>query len=309
MVVGGVVVGLRWPVMTLDALVAEAGEALGRARSLFGPAAFGVGFASTPALQGAGAQVASGVGESHGVWQGGAGSGYRRDANWTVQALDTTVAADRHITPALTHSGQAAATGARSMDNLIAETRSGVAAIAPSTGSTAGKQELATYVQGQLNRAKALLQTAQQQSAELAPAIRTGSAHYRAAAAAVAGTHGSPRLGVQAVDFKQDPPPPAPPLPTPRPQTGEPIKLPWPTTPGPVTVITANVDPNGPDDPQKHRCGPAEIGKDTTIAVGGALGIATGIAGEIPTLGAATAAIVAGAGALWDGWDKLGECK
>ena len=56
-------------------------------------------------------------------------------------------------------------------------------------------------------------------------------------------------------------------------------------------------------------CGPAEIGKDTTIAVGGALGIATGIAGEIPTLGAATAAIVAGAGALWDGMDKLGECK
>ncbi len=33
MVVGGVVVGLRWPVMTLDGLVAEAGEALGRARS------------------------------------------------------------------------------------------------------------------------------------------------------------------------------------------------------------------------------------------------------------------------------------
>ena len=91
--VGGVVVGLRWPVMTLDGLVAEAGEALGRARS-FGPAAFGVGFASTPALQGAGARVASGVGESHGVWQGGAGSGYRRDANWTVQALDTTIGAD-----------------------------------------------------------------------------------------------------------------------------------------------------------------------------------------------------------------------
>jgi hypothetical protein len=155
-----------------------------------------------------------------------------------------------------------------------------------------------------------LLQTAQQQSAELAPAIRTGSAHYGAAAAAVAGTNGSPRLGIQAVDIKQqNPPPPAPPLPPPRPQTGEPINLPSPTTPRPVTVITANVDPNGPDDPQKHRCGPAEIGKDTTIAVGGALGIATGIAGEIPTLGAATAAIVAGAGALWDGMDKLGECK
>jgi hypothetical protein len=119
----------------------------------------------------------------------------------------------------------------------------------------------------------------------------------------------SSRLGVQAVDFKQDPPPPAPPLPPPRSQTGEPINLPSPTAPGPVTVINANVDPNGPDDPSKHHCGPAEIGKDTTIAVGGALGIATGVAGEIPTLGAATAAIVAGAGALWDGMDKLGECQ
>jgi len=121
-----------------------------------------------------------------------------------------------------------------------------------------------------------------------------------------AGTRGGPRLGVQAVDFKQDSPPPAPP---PTPHTGESIKLPSPTTPGPVTVINANVDPNGPDDPSKHRCGPAEIGKDTTIAVGGALGIATGVAGEIPTLGAATAAIVAGEGALWDGMDKLGECQ
>jgi hypothetical protein len=63
------------------------------------------------------------------------------------------------------------------------------------------------------------------------------------------------------------------------------------------------------DDPPKHRCGPAEIAKDTTIAVGGAAGIGSGIAGEIPTLGAATAAILAGIGALWDGMDKLGECQ
>jgi hypothetical protein len=64
-----------------------------------------------------------------------------------------------------------------------------------------------------------------------------------------------------------------------------------------------------PDDPSKHHCGPGEIAKDTTIAVGGAVGIPSGIAGETPTLGAATAAILAGIGALWDGMDKLSECK
>jgi hypothetical protein len=113
------------------------------------------------------------------------------------------------------------------------------------------------------------------------------------------------RNGIQLVDFKQDGGTPAPPAPRPAPPaTGDPVKLP-PIRPNPPTVI--NIGP--PDDPSKHHCGPAEITKDTTIAVGGAAGIASGIAGEIPTLGAATAVILGGIGALWDGMDKLSECE
>lgn len=106
---------------------------------------------------------------------------------------------------------------------------------------------------------------------------------------------------------KDDPPlPPAPPQPpAPIPPQSPAIKLPPRTGPPPVQVITAGPPP---PDPSKHHCGPAEIGKDTVIAVGGATGIASGIAGEIPTLGATTAAILAGLGALWDGMDKLSEC-
>jgi len=144
-VVGGVSVGLRWPVMTLDGLVAEAGEALGRARSLFGPAAFGVGFASTPALQSAGVQVGSGVGESGGLWQGGAGSGYRRGAGATVQALDSTIGADAGAGGGVVQGGGQAASGRAGANGVVADARNGVAAIAPATGTRAGKDELVAH--------------------------------------------------------------------------------------------------------------------------------------------------------------------
>jgi hypothetical protein len=45
------------------------------------------------------------------------------------------------------------------------------------------------------------------------------------------------------------------------------------------------------------------------IAVGGAAGIASGIAGEVPTVGGTTAILLRGLGALWDGMDKLSECE
>lgn len=45
------------------------------------------------------------------------------------------------------------------------------------------------------------------------------------------------------------------------------------------------------------------------IAVGGAAGIASGIAGEVPTVGGTTAILLGGLGALWDGMDKLSECE
>ncbi|VBA62316.1 hypothetical protein LAUMK41_05707 [Mycobacterium attenuatum] len=97
-----------------------------------------------------------------------------------LQAFDTTLSADAQAGPGLATAGQAAAAGARNMDQLIADTRAGIAALAPNAGSAAGKQELATYLQGQLNRAKALLQDFQQRDTEIAGTIQ--AADYRSAA-------------------------------------------------------------------------------------------------------------------------------
>jgi hypothetical protein len=86
--------------------------------------------------------------------------------------------------------------------------------------------------------------------------------------------------------------------------TGDGKKIPSPP-PQPPTVINAGP----PDDPSKHHCGPAEIAKDTLIGVGGAAGIGSGLAGEVPTIGGSTALILGSAGALWDSLDKLSECE
>ena len=45
------------------------------------------------------------------------------------------------------------------MDGVIGDARSGVAAIAPSTGTPAGNHELVRHLQGQLDRAKDLLRS------------------------------------------------------------------------------------------------------------------------------------------------------
>jgi len=86
--------------------------------------------------------------------------------------------------------------------------------------------------------------------------------------------------------------------------TGDGQKIPSPP-PEPPTVI----DASPPDDPAKHHCGPGEIAKDTLIGVGGAAGIGSGLAGEVPTLGGSSALILGSAGALWDSIDKLSECE
>ncbi|WP_122444705.1 C40 family peptidase [Mycobacterium attenuatum] len=164
--------------MTLDGLVSEAGEALGRARSLFGPAAFGVGFASTPALQGAGEQVGSGVGESAGSWQGGAGSGYRRRAGGTVRAVDSTIGADAGAGGGVVAGGDHATSGRAGANGVVQDARNGVAAIAPATGTRAGRDELVAHLQTQLARMRARLRAAEAQDLMLAQQIRAAGGGY-----------------------------------------------------------------------------------------------------------------------------------
>lgn len=112
---------------------------------------------------------------------------------------------------------------------------------------------------------------------------------------------------VQFVDFKQGPGPAPAPTPVPGPPvTGDPVRL-----PPRSTMNTSPPQAMGPPahDPAKHHCGPDDIAIDTTEAAGGAAGIASGIAGEVPTAAGSTAIVVGGLSALGDAVKKLSECE
>ena len=170
--------------MSLDELVTEAGRALGGARSLFGPAPADGGWSSTQALSTGREAVGRAVQAAGTSWSGSAAEGYGIAAGGQQWALDSTIGADKGTGPPVTGSGQAAADGAGAMDGVIGDARSGVAAIAPATGTPAGKHELVRHLQGQLDRAKDLLKVSEQRNMELAALIERGSAGYNPMAAA-----------------------------------------------------------------------------------------------------------------------------
>lgn len=157
---------------SIDALVAETGRALSAARRLFGSAPVEGSLPSAHQLT-TGRQAVAQVGQAAAVnWQGRAAGAYVTANSERVQAFDATLAGDSRVSPALARGGQSAAAGAQNMDTLIAQTRAGVSALAPSTRSAAGQHQLATYLQGQLNQAKGLLQNYQQQDGEIAGVIK-----------------------------------------------------------------------------------------------------------------------------------------
>ena len=84
------------------------------------------------------------------------------------------------------------------------------------------------------------------------------------------------------------------------------IKLPPRTKPKPPTVIEAGPPP---PDPNKHPCDWEDIGKRSLEAGAGAVGLAGGIAGEVPTVTGTTGAILAGASMMWDAIDELEKCE
>jgi Domain of unknown function (DUF4226) len=161
---------------SLDALIAETGRALNAARKLFGSALDEGSLPSTQHLTTSRQAVAQ-VGQAAAVgWRGKAAETYVTTNADQVQAFDNTLAADGRVSPALADARHNAAAGARTMDALIAQTRTGVAALAPSTRTTAGQQQLTSYLQGQLNQAKGLLQNFQQRDKQIADTIQ--NAHY-----------------------------------------------------------------------------------------------------------------------------------
>jgi hypothetical protein len=62
------------------------------------------------------------------------------------------------------------------MDSIIADTQSGVAAIAPTTDTAAGKAQLLAHLRTQLNRAQAVVQSARQTDAALSGQIQAAIA-------------------------------------------------------------------------------------------------------------------------------------
>ncbi|MEB3980143.1 lytic transglycosylase [Mycobacterium sp. 663a-19] len=170
--------------MSLDELMAEAGRALGGARRLFGRAPADGRWSSTQALSTSREAVGQAARAAGASWSGNAAEGYGIAAGGQRWALDSTIGADNGTGPPVTGSGQAAADGGGAMDGVIGDARSGVAAIAPATGTPAGKQELVRHLQGQLDRARDLLKVSEQRNMELAALIERGSAGYNPAAAA-----------------------------------------------------------------------------------------------------------------------------
>jgi cell wall-associated NlpC family hydrolase len=165
--------------MSLDALVAEVGQVLGDARRLYGPAPAAGGWSSTPALS----TGKDGLTQAGGVvagWGGASATTHLSANGGRVLALDNIIGADGGTAPGLTGAAQTAQSGGAGMDQVNADNRRGVAAIAPSTDTPAGKTQLVDHLQSQLDRAKALLKTSESRNVMLANLIRSAAGGYGA---------------------------------------------------------------------------------------------------------------------------------
>ncbi|WP_264077645.1 C40 family peptidase [Mycolicibacterium houstonense] len=163
--------------MSLDALVAEAGQVLGDARKMFGPAPTAGGWSSTPALSAGKDSLAQAGGVLAG-WGGASATTHLSASGGRVVALDNVIGADRGTAPGFTGAAQTSQSGGGGMDDVNADTRRGVAAIAPSTDTPAGKTQLVNHLQSQLDRAKALLKVSESRNVMLANAIRSAAGGY-----------------------------------------------------------------------------------------------------------------------------------
>lgn len=165
--------------MSLEVLITEAARALSDARKLFGSSPVNGRWPSPQSLVDGRQAVAEAGRAAASSWRGQAAPVYGSGNSKQLQWLDNTITADTQIASPFANAGQAVMDGAQKMDGLIAETRSGVDALAPRARTTAGQRELATYLQGQLNRAKGLVQTFREQNSTLAARIDAAAAGYK----------------------------------------------------------------------------------------------------------------------------------
>ncbi|WP_079633057.1 C40 family peptidase [Mycobacteroides abscessus] len=180
--------------MSLDALVAEAGQVLGDARGLYGPAAVSGGWSSTAGL-GVGRDGLAQAGDVLKGWGGASSSTQHAQSGGRVAALDNVIGADRGTASGFDGAARNSQSGRSGMDGVVDDTRRGVTAIAPSTDTPAGKTQMVEHLRSQLDRAKDLLRVSEQRNALLANAIRNSSGGYGMPARGMGGG-GMPGMGM-----------------------------------------------------------------------------------------------------------------
>ena len=158
--------------MSLQGLVDATATALGGARDMYGPAATATGLPSTAGLQSLKTDLSAAVDSVPTTWRGDGGEGYKQSGGNGVVALDNVIGADGRVGPQVVTASTDSRDGRSGMNTVVSDTRNGVNAIAPSTDTPAGKQALVNHLDGQLDRAKALLTQSQQRSQKLATMIR-----------------------------------------------------------------------------------------------------------------------------------------
>jgi hypothetical protein len=197
--VGAGVSGLWWVSdilrgMSLEGLVAQVGQVLGDARGLYGAAPQGGGWSSTQALSAGRDGIAAAGGVVAG-WGGAASSTYLAASGGRVLALDNVIGADGATGPGFGGAADTSQYGRNGMTGVVDDTRRGVAAIAPSTDTPAGKRQLVDHLQSELDRAKSLLKVSEQRNVMLAQLIRGGAGGYGGAGSRMGGGGMSPMMG------------------------------------------------------------------------------------------------------------------
>jgi hypothetical protein len=196
--------------MSLQALVDETLEQLNRTRELFGPAPRSATFAGTPGLESAHAAVTTQQGAVTENWHGESSAAYGDAVAPRIATLGRAIPADNTISALTASVAQTSGQGRGLMDGIIADTHSGIAALAPSTDTPAGWAQLVAHLQTQLDRAHALVDNATQQSSVLGSQISAAAADYHGGDQTQDQREDQRRKsGVQPVDYKtrpQDPP-------------------------------------------------------------------------------------------------------
>jgi hypothetical protein len=164
--------------MSLQGLVDATATALDGARELYGQAAAASGLPSTSGLQSLKTDLRVSVDTVSATWGGRGGEGYRLTGGNGVAALDNVIGADRGVGPQVVAASNESRDGRSGINGVVSDTRAGVNAIAPSTDTPAGKTVLVNHLEGQLDRAKALLTMSEQRNIALANMIRAAGGGY-----------------------------------------------------------------------------------------------------------------------------------